>query len=132
VPQGNKIFGAAVLHSSDLSAVIAGTNNGTKNLPWHGEIQAVKQRCEMADADASKRRFPEESILPAAHEACRFCASAMARGGYGDLFYLFSHDGSRECFHIGYDPEILGPLLRLGHESMRAGTLTGPLAGSPT
>ncbi|PRC59018.1 tRNA-specific adenosine deaminase, partial [Mycobacterium sp. ITM-2017-0098] len=38
VAGGNKVFGAAVLAKSDLSVVIAGTNDETDNPLWHGEI----------------------------------------------------------------------------------------------
>ena len=43
VTTGNKIFGAAVLRKSDLSLVLAATNNETDNPLWHGEIHLLKQ-----------------------------------------------------------------------------------------
>lgn len=35
VSDGNKLFGAAILRKSDLSVVIAETNNETENPLWH-------------------------------------------------------------------------------------------------
>ncbi|CAF3184309.1 unnamed protein product [Rotaria socialis] len=43
VAQGNKIFGAAILKKSDLSTLVAETNNEIENPLWHGEVYAIKQ-----------------------------------------------------------------------------------------
>ena len=40
---GNKLFGAAILLKSDLSLVVAETNNETENPLWHGEMHAIKR-----------------------------------------------------------------------------------------
>ena len=47
VSTGNKVFGAAVLRKSDLSLVIAGTNNETANPLWHGEVHTLKLLYEL-------------------------------------------------------------------------------------
>ncbi len=47
VAAGNKIFGAALLRKSDLSLVLAETNNETENPLWHGEIHTLKRFFEM-------------------------------------------------------------------------------------
>ena len=39
VARGNKLFGAAILRKSDLSVVVAETNNEIENPLWHGEIR---------------------------------------------------------------------------------------------
>ena len=46
VARGNKIFGAAILLKSDLSLVIAETNNEVENPLWHGEMHAIKRLYE--------------------------------------------------------------------------------------
>ncbi len=46
VQRGNKIFGAAILRKSDLSLVIAETNNEVENPLWHGEMHAIKRLYE--------------------------------------------------------------------------------------
>src|SRR5262245_25643927 len=43
VAMGNKIFGAAILRKSDLSLVIAETNNELENPLWHGEVHTLKR-----------------------------------------------------------------------------------------
>ena len=43
VAAGNKIFGAALLRKSDLSLVLAETNNETENPLWHGEVHTLKR-----------------------------------------------------------------------------------------
>ena len=41
------------------------------------------------------------------------CASAIAWGGYRRIFYLFSHEDSRDSFAIGHDLRILEELYGL-------------------
>ena len=50
VAAGNKIFGAALLRKSDLSLVLAETNNETENPLWHGEIHTLKRFYELPEA----------------------------------------------------------------------------------
>jgi tRNA(Arg) A34 adenosine deaminase TadA len=42
VAKGNKVFGGALLRKSDLSLVMAETNNETENPLWHGEVHLLK------------------------------------------------------------------------------------------
>ena len=55
VAAGNKVFGAALLRKSDLSVVIAGTNDETANPLLHGEISTLKQFYEMPDRPLDPR-----------------------------------------------------------------------------
>ena len=48
VATGNKVFGAAILRKSDLSLVLAGTNDETTNPLWHGEVHTLKQFFELS------------------------------------------------------------------------------------
>lgn len=43
VARGNKLFGAAILRKTDLSLVIAGTNDETTNPLHHGEIATLNR-----------------------------------------------------------------------------------------
>jgi tRNA(Arg) A34 adenosine deaminase TadA len=104
VKEGNKVFGAAILKKSDLSLVIAGTNNETENPLWHGEIHAIKLFWEMP---REQRPNPGDCIFFATHEPCTLCLSAITWGGYDNFYYLFSHEDSRDSFHIGHDLRIL-------------------------
>ena len=54
VAAGNKIFGAALLRKSDLSLVLAETNNETENPLWHGEVHTLKRFFEMAEEYPSR------------------------------------------------------------------------------
>ena len=50
VARGNKLFGAAILRKSDLSVVVAETNNEIENPLWHGEMHAIKRFFELDPA----------------------------------------------------------------------------------
>ncbi len=104
VAQGNKIFGAAILRKSDLSTVIAETNNETENPLWHGEMHALKR---LYERPAAERPAPSDCIFLATHEPCSLCLSAITWGGYDNFFYLFSHQDSRDSFAIPHDIRIL-------------------------
>lgn len=104
VAAGNKIFGAAILLKSDLSLVIAETNNETENPLWHGEMHAIKKLYERERASLPD---PKDCIFFATHEPCSLCLSAITWGGYDNFYYLFSHEDSRDSFAIPHDIRIL-------------------------
>jgi tRNA(Arg) A34 adenosine deaminase TadA len=110
VRKGNKIFGAAILLKSDLSTVIAATNNETANPLWHGEMHAIKLLYELPE---SRRPDPADCIFLATHEPCTLCLSAIIWSGYDNFYYLFSHEDSRDAFQIGHDLKILKQLFKL-------------------
>ena len=105
VAQGNKIFGAAILRKSDLSVVVAETNNEVENPLWHGEMHAIKKLYELSNP--SKLINPKDCIFLATHEPCSLCLSAITWGGYDNFYYLFSHENSRDNFNIPHDIRIL-------------------------
>jgi tRNA(Arg) A34 adenosine deaminase TadA len=105
VAQGNKIFGAAILKKSDLSVIIAETNNEVENPLWHGEMHAIKKLYEIKDQPDLPD--PKDCIFLATHEPCSLCLSAITWGGYDNFYYLFSHEDSRDSFHIPHDIKIL-------------------------
>jgi tRNA(Arg) A34 adenosine deaminase TadA len=109
VERGNKVFGAAILRKSDLSLVIAGTNNETENPLWHGEVQTLKSLYEIP---RSQRPAPRESVFFASHEPCPLCLSAITWGGYDSFYYLFSYEDSRDSFNIPHDIRILKEVFR--------------------
>jgi hypothetical protein len=71
VAQSNKVFGAAILRKSDLSLVIAGTNDETVNPLCHGEVRTLNRFY-----DLSERPATQDLIFLAAHEPCTLCMSA--------------------------------------------------------
>lgn len=108
VARGNKIFGAAILRKSDLSLVLAETNNETENPLWHGEVHALKRFYER-----SERPDTKDLVFLATHEPCSLCLSAITWTGFDNFFYLFSHSDSRDSFAIPHDLKILKEVFRL-------------------
>lgn len=104
VERGNKLFGAAILRKSDLSVVVAETNNETDNPLWHGEMHAIKRFYELP---AGQRPLPKECLFLATHEPCSLCLSGITWSGFDAFAYLFSHRDSADRFAIPYDLQIL-------------------------
>jgi tRNA(Arg) A34 adenosine deaminase TadA len=102
VAAGNKVFGAALLRKSDLTLVIAETNNETENPLWHGEIHALKRFYELHEKPDTR-----ELIFLSTHEPCTMCMSAITWAGFDNFFYFFSHEDSRDAFAIPHDLKIL-------------------------
>ena len=110
VAAGNKLFGAAILRKSDLSLVIAETNNETENPLWHGEVHALKRFYEMP---AETRPDTRDCIFLATHEPCSLCLSAITWTGFDNFWYFFSYEDSRDAFAIPHDLRILKEVFTL-------------------
>ena len=104
VAEGNKLFGAAILRKSDLSVVIAETNNETENPLWHGEMHAIKRFYELPP---DQRPATKDCIFLATHEPCSLCLSGITWSGFDNFYYLFSYEDTRDSFGIPHDIAIL-------------------------
>jgi tRNA(Arg) A34 adenosine deaminase TadA len=101
---GNKLFGAAILKKSDLSLVVAETNNETENPIWHGEMHAIRRFFEIP---AAERPAPRDCLFLATHEPCSLCLSGITWSGFDNFYYLFSYEDTRDAFGIPHDIRIL-------------------------
>ena len=110
VAAGNKIFGAAILRKSDLSLVVAESNNEIENPLWHGEVHALKA---FYDLPRGARPATRDCLFLATHEPCSLCLSAIPWSGFDNFYHLFSHEDSRDAFAIPHDLRILKEVFRL-------------------
>jgi tRNA(Arg) A34 adenosine deaminase TadA len=104
VESGSKVFGAAILLKSDLSLIVAETNNETENPLWHGEVHAIKRFFER---DRATLPHPRDCIFFATHEPCSLCLSAITWAGFDNFYYFFSYEDTRDAFAIPHDLRIL-------------------------
>ena len=104
VAKGSKIFGAAIIKKSDLSLIVAETNNEIENPLWHGEMHTLKKFYEL---DTNKRPKEKDCMFLSSHEPCSMCLSAITFSGFDNFYYLFPYLETNNEFNIPHDLNIL-------------------------
>ena len=104
VAKGSKIFGAAIIKKSDLSLIVAETNNEIENPLWHGEMHTLKKFYEL---DVNKRPNEKDCMFLSSHEPCSMCLSAITFSGFDNFYYLFPYVETNNEFNIPHDLNIL-------------------------
>ncbi len=105
VKMGAKVFGAALITRKRLGLVVAATNHEASSPLWHGEVQAIKEFYEL-------QRHPEpgECLMLATHQPCCMCASAIAWGGFPEVWYIFGYEQTGADFNIPHDQKMIREL----------------------
>ena len=108
VASGCKLFGAAVLDKQTLKPLTVATNNEAVSPLLHGEINCIHRFFTETYPDPAIRPdTAKDCIFFATHEPCSLCLSGITWAGFSQIFYLFTHENSRDSFSIPYDIEIL-------------------------
>lgn len=102
VKMGAKVFGAALLERESLELVVASTNHEASSPLWHGEVYAIKEFYELQNHPA-----PERCMMLATHQPCCMCASAIAWGGFPEVWYLFGYEQTGADFNIPHDQKMI-------------------------
>lgn len=102
VRMGSKVFGAALMRREDLSLVVASTNHEASSPLWHGEVYAIKEFYEL-----QKKPKPGDCMMLATHQPCCMCASAIAWGGFPEVWYLFGYEQTGADFNIPHDQKMI-------------------------
>lgn len=110
VSSGSKLFGAAILNRSDLSAHTVATNNERASPLLHGEINCIQQ---FFTSPSESRPSPKDCVFFATHEPCSLCLSGITWAGFNEFYYLFTYEDSRDLFSIPYDIDILEQVFRV-------------------
>lgn len=111
VAKGCKVFGAAILRKSDLSVVVACTNDEATSPLLHGEIATLFEYHRMA---SDRRPSPEECLFLSTHEPCSLCLSGITWSGFDNFAYMFTYQDTMETFNIPHDIRILKEVFQVG------------------
>ncbi|KAK0382857.1 hypothetical protein NLU13_9740 [Sarocladium strictum] len=114
ISQGSKVFGASILSAKDLTPFTTSTNNERISPLLHGEVNCIQEFFTKSFPDPSTRPNPRtDCIFLATHEPCSLCLSAIAWSGFKEVYFLFTHEDSKQRFSIPHDINILEEVFRV-------------------
>ncbi len=102
VKMGAKVFGAALFDRESHRLVVASTNHEASSPLYHGEVYAIKEFYELQNHPK-----PETCMMLATHQPCCMCASAIAWGGFPEVWYIFGYDKTGSDFNIPHDQKMI-------------------------
>ncbi|KAJ9654247.1 hypothetical protein H2198_006707 [Neophaeococcomyces mojaviensis] len=114
VAEGSKLFGAAIFRKSDLSLIIADTNQEGEEVGgspiWHGETWTIKRFFEMP---RDTRPDVKECLFLTTHEPCSLCLSAITWAGFDNFTYMFTYEDTDKLFDIRGDLDVFEHVFHL-------------------
>jgi tRNA(Arg) A34 adenosine deaminase TadA len=127
VSSGSKLFGAAILSRAELAPLTVATNNERLSPLLHGEINCIQQFFasptitttaatpdgSAVAAAAADRPATRDCLFFATHEPCSLCLSGITWAGFGEFYFLFTYEDSRDLFAIPHDIDILQEVFRV-------------------
>ncbi|KAL4901567.1 hypothetical protein BDW74DRAFT_71169 [Aspergillus multicolor] len=123
VAKGSKLFGAAILLKSNLSTVLASTNQEGTSPLWHGETWTITQFFEIP---AHKRPDVKECIFLTTHEPCSLCLSAILWAGFDNFVYMYTYEETQHIFECHGDLDIFNEVFNVREgEVARQASLDG-------
>lgn len=126
ISQGSKVFGASILSNTTLQPFTTSTNNERISPLLHGEVNCIQDFFTKDFPDPAARPDPRaDCIFLATHEPCSLCLSAIAWSGFKEVYFLFTHEDSRQRFAIPHDINILEEVFRVKAEGESEEQLKG-------
>ncbi|KAH8176941.1 cytidine and deoxycytidylate deaminase zinc-binding region domain-containing protein [Sarocladium implicatum] len=114
ITTGSKVFGASILSRATLKPLTTSTNNERVSPLLHGEVNCIQTFFTSDFPDPANRPDPRsDCIFLATHEPCSLCLSAIAWSGFSEVYFLFTHEDSKQRFGIPHDINILQEVFRV-------------------
>lgn len=94
VANGNKVFGAAILKSEDLSTVCISTNNELECPLLHGEMNLIYNWSKQVPASERGDTAQNACVFLSTHEPCCMCISGILWSGFTKVYYFFPYSST--------------------------------------
>lgn len=115
VANGSKLFGAAILLKSDLTVVLADTNQERGSPLWHGETWTLKQFFELP---AEQRPDVSDCLFLTTHEPCSLCLSAILWSGFDNFVYMYTYEETHAVFECSGDLDIFNDVFNVREDQV--------------